>query len=457
MVSTDSTAVPLDPAQATADAFNHVIFPLIHTADIRDFGPNIYVKGEGVRVTDVNGNVFLDMMSSHTRANSLGYGNEEIARAVYDQLRTLHYIGTVGNLTGPTIELSKKIASLAPGRLSRIMFVSGGSEAVETALKIAKQYHVNAGRKPRAHKVISRWNAYHGATMGALAVTDWLSTRHISEPGVPGGSFIPGPMNYRNPFNMGEEEYAEFCANYLEKQIVHEGPDLVAAFIAEPVMQAHGVQIAPKSYFQRIREICDKYDVLWINDEVITGFGRTGNWFAIERMGVEPDIMTMAKAMTAGYMPMGAVITRPEIADALPIFRHVHTFSGHAGASAAALTVIAIKERDGLIEQSRSNGAYALDALKQALEPLPITGQVRGVGMWLAVDFTRDKSTREPFGDDTVQAVVRRMYKHGVVASAIGTAFELAPPLITSRADLDETVAVAERSIREIMAERHLG
>lgn len=451
-----SEPVTLDPTQATADAFNHIVFPLIHTADVRDFGPNIYVKGDGVRLTDVHGAEYIDMMSSHTRANTLGYGNEEIARAVYEQLKTLHYVGTVSNLAGPTIDLAKKIASLAPGRLSRILFVSGGSEAVESALKIAKQYHVNAGRKPRAYKVISRWNAYHGATMGALGATDWLNTRHVADPGVPGYSFIPGPMNYRNPFDMDDEQYADMCATYLERQIQHEGPELVSAFIAEPVMQANGVQVTPNAYFQRVREICDKYDVLWINDEVITCFGRTGNWFAIERMGVEPDIMTMAKAMTAGYMPMGGVITRPEIADTMPIFRHVHTFSGHAGAAAAANTVIAIKERDGLIEKSRENGAYALDALKQALEPLAIVGQARGVGMWLAVDFTKDKATKEPFTDDTVQTIVRKMYKYGVVASAIGTAFELAPPLITGRGDLDTTVEVAERAIREVMKERHL-
>lgn len=457
----DSNPLPaqtmLDPSQAIADAFAHIVFPLIHTADVRDFGPNIYVRGEGVRITDIHGNTYLDLMSSHTRANTLGYGNEEIARAVYEQLRALHYVGTVNNLTGPAIQLAKKIAELAPGRLSRIMFVSGGSEAVETAIKMAKQYHIHAGRKPRAYKIISRWNAYHGATMGALGATDWLNTRHIAEPGMPGYSLIPGPSNYRNPFNMDDEAYADFCAAYLERQIQHEGPDLVAAFIGEPVMQAHGVQIAPASYFQRVREICDRYDVLWINDEVITGFGRTGSWFAIERMGVEPDIMTMAKAMTAGYMPMGGVITRPEIADTLPIFRHVHTFSGHAAAAAAANAAIAIKERDGLIDRARENGAYALDALKQSLEPLPIVGQVRGIGMWLAVDFTRDKATRAAFEDDTVAAVVRRMYRYGVVASPIGTSFELAPPLITARADLDTAVVVAERAIREVMAERGLG
>ncbi|MER3437284.1 MAG: aspartate aminotransferase family protein, partial [Chloroflexota bacterium] len=269
--------------QHTADASSlieaahaHCIFPLIHQADIRDFGPSIYVKGEGITLTDLHGKTYLDMMSSHTRANSLGYGNEEIARAVYEQLRTLHYTGTVANVTEPAIRLASKLAELAPGRLSKVLFVSGGSEAVEAAIKLARQYHVATGRKPRAFKIISRWYAYHGATMGALSATDWLGTRHISEPGVPGFSLIPGPSCYRNPFGMDDEEYADFCATYLERQIEHEGPEYVAAFIAEPVMQANGVQIPPKRYLERVREICTKYDVLWINDEVITGFGRTG-------------------------------------------------------------------------------------------------------------------------------------------------------------------------------------
>jgi adenosylmethionine-8-amino-7-oxononanoate aminotransferase len=440
--------------QLIEDAWDHCIVPLVAVEEVREHGLAVYTRGEGATLTDVHGRTYLDMMSSHTRANTLGYGNEEIARAVYDQLRGLHYVGTVGNLAEPTIRLAKKLAELTPGRLQKCLFVSGGSEAVEAAIKLAKQYHVNAGTKPRAHKIISRWFAYHGATMGALAATDWLGTRHISEPGVPGYSLIPGPSNYRNPFGMEEEAYADFCATYLERQIEHEGPDYVAAFIAEPVMQAHGIQIPPASYWQRVREICDRYGVLLIVDEVITGFGRTGAWYAIERYGIEPDIMTMAKALTAGYVPMGAVITRAEIADALPIFRHVHTFSGHAAAAAAANTTIAIKERDGLIDRARDNGAYFLDALRRELEPLPTIGQVRGLGMWLAVDFARDKQTREPFEDDTVAAVVHRMREHGVLASPIGTAFEMAPPLIVTRAELDRAVEVAAVSIREIAGER---
>jgi putrescine aminotransferase len=454
MTTTSTAFPPADGAQLTAEAFDHLIFPLIPVADVKESGPRVYVEGEGVRLTDVNGKTYLDMMSSHTRANALGYGNEEIAAAVYEQLRNLHYVGTVSNLAEPTIQLATKVASLAPGDLERILFVSGGSEAVESAFKLAKQHQMASGNKPRAYKIISRWNAYHGATMGALGATDWLNIRHIAEPGAPGYSFIPGPMNYRNPFNMPEEQYNELCANYLEQQILHEGPDLVAAFIAETVMQGNGVQIAPPSYFQRIREICDKHGVLWIDDEVITGFGRTGNWFAIERAGVVPDIMTFAKALTAGYMPMGGVIAKAKIADALPIFRHVHTFSGHAGAAAAASAVIRIMERDRLVEKVHADGAWFLDGLKQELEPLSIVGQVRGVGFWLAVDFTSDKTTKAPFTDDTVKAVVARMADAGVIASAIGTSFEFAPPYTTSRSDLEHTVKIAAQAIREVSKKR---
>jgi adenosylmethionine-8-amino-7-oxononanoate aminotransferase len=438
-----------------ADALAHCVFPLAPMEDLRREGPTVYVRGDGLRLTDLGGREYLDMMSSHTRANSLGYGNAEIAAAVARQLEQLHFVGTVTNLAPPTIQLAAKIARLAPDGLSKVLFVNDGSEAVEAAIKIARQYHAHTG-KPRAHKIISRWNAYHGATMGALGATDWLDTRHVSEPGVPGYSLIPGPSRYRNPFGMEEEAYFTFCADYLERQIQHEGPDLVAAFIAEPVMQAHGVQAPTADYFARVREICDRYDVLLIVDEVITGFGRTGAWFASEHYGIVPDIMTMAKALTAGYMPMGAVISRPELIDALPVFRHVHTFCGHAGAAAAANTVIDIKERHDLIARARENGAYMLDALHEYLDPHPIVGQVRGIGMWLAVDFTADRATRAPFADDTVRAVVRRMYEHGVIASPIGTAFEMAPPLIATKAELDEAVRVAALSIDEIARERQL-
>ena len=314
----------------TKNALDHCIFPITPRDDIEKYGPMIMASGSGVHVVDIHGKTYLDMMSSSSRANSLGYGNEEIARAMYEQAKTLHYIGSGRNVTEPMVKLATRIAELAPGRLSKVMFVSGGSEAVETAFKIAKQYHQASGKKPSAYKIISRWNAFHGATMGALSATDWLPVRETIDPRVPGYSFVGNPMSYRNPLGMSVEDYEEFCANHLERQIQLENPELVAAFIGEPIMQANGAQVPSKTYWRRVREICTKYDVLMIVDEIITGFGRAGHWFVSEHFGIEPDIMTSAKALTAGYMPMGAVITRDEIADAMPIFRHVHTFSGHA-------------------------------------------------------------------------------------------------------------------------------
>jgi adenosylmethionine-8-amino-7-oxononanoate aminotransferase len=448
--------LPANISELNRAALDHCIFPLANMEDVRRNGPNIYVEGLGVELKDQSGRTYLDMMSSHTRANSLGYGREEIAKAIYDQLVRVHYVGTVDNFVEPAIRLAAKLAALTPGRLSSVMYVSGGSEAVETALKLAKQYQINSGRKPRAYKIISRWNAYHGSTMGALSVTEWLGTRHVSEPGVPGTTLIPAPTCYRNSLGMPDEEYADLCATFLEQQILHEGPELVAAFIAEPIMQAHGVQIPPANYFPRVRDICDRYGVLLIIDEVITGFGRTGAWFASEHFGIEPDIMTMAKAMTAGYFPMGAAIARTEIIEAMPVFRHVHTFSGHGGGVAAALANIAIYERDDIISRSRNNGRYFLERLQDALSSSPIVGDVRGIGMWLAVDFTVDKRTRAPFTDDTVQAVVRRMKDLGVLSSSIGNALEMAPPLISERDHLDIATKVTAQAIQDVAKARGL-
>ena len=437
-------------------ALAHCVFPLVPMAEVHRYGPKIYVRGEGVRLWDADGREYLDMMSSHTRANSLGYGNREIASAVGEQLATLHYVGTAANLAPPTIRLAGKIAQHAPGGLAKVLFVNDGSEAVEAAIKLAKQYHLN-GDKPRAHKVIARWNAYHGATMGAIGATDWLGTRGVSEPGVPGYTRVPGPSHYRNPFGMEDEAYFDLCATYLERQIEHEGPELVSAFIAEPVMQANGVQIAPPGYFQRVREICDRFGVLLIVDEVICGFGRTGAWFASEHVGAEPDLMTMAKALTAGYVPMGAVIARSKVVDAIPQFRHIHTFSGHAGAAAAGNATIAILEREQLVPRAFELGEWFREALREAVGSHPIVGDVRGIGMWHAVDFVADRATKAPFADDTVAEIVRRMYRRGVIASPIGTALEMAPPLISSRDELRQAVETTAAAIDEVAKERRLG
>jgi adenosylmethionine-8-amino-7-oxononanoate aminotransferase len=438
-------------------ADDHYIWPLISKQQLAEEGAMIFANGDGVTLTDVDGKSYIDVTSSWTRASSLGYGNERIARAVYDQLVRLHYAGTVAHVVDTTIELAAKLADVAPGRLDTTFFVSGsGSEANEAAFKLARFYHQARGIKPRAYKVIARRNGYHGGAGGAQAANDWLHTRQPSEPAVPPGvSHIPAPVSYRAPFGLEVEQWNRLAADYLEQQILHEGPELVAAFIAEPVMQANGAQPAPDGYFRRVREICDKYDVLLIADEVITGFGRTGEWFCMEHWGVEPDIMTMAKAMTAGYIALGGVMTRREIWDAMPGFAHVHTFNGHPAAAAAALATIDIKQREGLIPRAKETGAYLLESLRR-LEELPIVGQTRGLGMWVAVDLTSDKATKAGFEDDTVRAIAIRARELGVIVGVNGTAIEMAPALNISREDLDTAVATLERATREVARERNL-
>ena len=433
-------------------ALEHCIFPVTDRAQVLHDGPRMMTSGSGMTLYDQDGQPFLDMISGFTRANSLGYGNEEIARATYDQARMLHYAGTVDMVTEPMVKLAQRIAALAPGRLSRVFFSSGGSEAVESALKIATHYQHGSGRKPRAYKVIARWNAYHGATAGAMALTNHLSVGSSPDPRVPGVSHIPDPQCYRNAFGMDQGAYFDFCATYLEQQILHEGPELVAAFIGEPVMQANGAQVPPASYWRRVRDICTRYGVLMIMDEVICGFGRTGTWFAAEHFGAEPDIMTTAKALTAGYAPMGATVTTPAIADCIDHFRHVHTYSGHAASAATALAVIGIVERNGLIETAAANGVYFQNGLRAALADSPVVGEVRGLGHWQAIDFTADQSTKAVPPPGMVRAIVHAIRDRGVLVGYAGTAIEFAPALIATRDDIDRTIAVTAEAIAAVTA-----
>lgn len=434
-------------------ALEYCIFPIVDREHILRDGPKLMTSGSGMTLFDQDGKPYLDMISGFTRANSMGYGNEEIARATYEQARTLHYAGTVDMITEPMVKLAERIAELAPPGLSRVFFSSGGSEAVESALKLATHYQHGSGRKPHAYKVIARWNAYHGATAGAMALTNYLSVAQSPNPRVPGVSHIPDPQCYRNAFGMDQQAYFAFCADYLEQQILHEGPELVAAFIGEPVMQANGAQVPPASYWHRVRDICTRYGVLLIMDEVICGFGRTGKWFATEHFDIWPDIMTMAKAMTAGYVPMGAAVTTPAIADAIPHFRHVHTYSGHAAGAATALATIGIVTRDGLIEAALENGTYFHAGLSAALEGMPAVGEIRGVGHWHAIDFTTDPATKAPPDPSMTKAIVAEMRELGVLAGPAGTAIEFAPALIATRSDFDRTVEVAAKAIATVAAQ----
>jgi adenosylmethionine-8-amino-7-oxononanoate aminotransferase len=418
----------------------------------KELPPIIFTHGEGVRLTDVDGNTYIDLTSSITRASSLGYGQTSIVDAVREQLISLHYAGCTIYSADTPIRLAEVLSALTPGRLSTSVLVGSGTEANEVAFKLAKLLHQSQGRKPRAYKVISRWDAYHGSAGTPMAASDWLGVRRPVEPGVPGVSHIAAPTCFRCPLGLEYPDCGVRCADLLENQILHEGPELVSAFIAEPVMQANGVQTPPPEYFPRIKEICERYDVLFIADEVITGFGRTGEWFAVEHWDVEPDILTMAKGITGGYIPLGATIVRKDLWDALPGLPDVHTFSGHPAAAAAALAAITRYDEDGLIVRSRELGEELLGRLR-VLERLEIVGQVRGIGMWVAVDFVADAATRAPLPDPEIRRIVATARQEGVLIGLNGSAIELAPALNITREDLDEGLAKVVRAI-EGFAER---
>jgi adenosylmethionine-8-amino-7-oxononanoate aminotransferase len=430
---------------AERPATDNYIWPLVPKERIAAEGPMVLVEGRGSRVKDAAGRGYLDLSSGITRASSLGYGNEEIVVAVGDQLAKLHYAGTAEYQADVVFELAEKLAALTPGDLGPCYFAESGTAANEAAFKLARHYQQATG-KPRAYKVISRWNAYHGAIGTPMAVSDWLGVRLPADPGVPGVSFVPGPTCYRGPSGVGEPPETAYYLEALEQQIVHEGPELIAALIAEPVMQANGVQVPPADYFPAVREICDRHGIVFIADEVICGFGRTGEWFGIEHWGVQPDMITIAKALTAGYMPLGAAIVKQEIWDALDAFPDVHTFGGHAAAGAAAIAAIGIYEREGLIERAREVGEQLLGLLRP-LEKQEIVGEVRGLGMWACVDFTRDPRTRAPMSFDDVHGIVLRAREGGLIVTQNGGAIELAPRLDAPTEDLEEGVATLEAAI----------
>jgi putrescine aminotransferase len=434
-----------DTRDITALAHKHYIWPLLHRSDLAKEPPLVLTDGHGAHLIDVEGNDYIDLMSGLTRASTLGHDRADIAEAMQRQLIRLPYAGTAGQVADVTVTLAAKLAEITPGDLHAVAFSGSGSEANETAFKIAKACQ-QAGDKPRAYKVIARYNAYHGATGAAGSASDLLDVHNPAEPGIPGFSHIPAPMSYRSEFADEAVVSGPRYAEYLEREIIHQGPDLVSAFIAEPVMQAHGVQIPPEEYFPRIREICDKYGVLLIADEVITGFGRTGKWFASEHFGLQPDIMTMAKGITAGYAPMGATVITSALHERLARLADVHTFGGHAVSAAAASAAIDAYDREGLIDRSARLGSKLLERLR-AFTSYSIVGDVRGIGMWLAVEFTSDKKTKAPLDRWELSSIVMAARHSGILVSRNGNSIEMAPPLTIDEDEVFDAVDKFERAV----------
>jgi taurine-pyruvate aminotransferase len=411
-------------------------------------GITVIEKGEGVRLVDKEGKRYLDMEAGITRPVHVGYGRQEIAQAAYDQMCTLHYFTPGGYGNEPAMELADRLAEITPEAINRFTFECSGSEAVESAMKLAKHYHYFNGNKA-CFKIISRKGAYHGVNgYGVRALGTVMPMRQIMEPVAPGAVFVESPYCYRCPYGLDYPDCDLRCARDIERAIEFENPELISAFIGEPIMQGFGAYAPPLEYWPIVREICSKYGILLIIDEVICGFGRTGKMFGIEHFEIQPDLLTMAKGLTSGYVPLSAVGCADRVMAPIEDFFHLHTYGNHPVACAAGLKNIEIIKKENLVRNSREMGNYFLDGLK-TLEHHPIVGEVRGTGLWLGLDFTSDKKVRAPFPLQRLNNIIARARQLGVLFKTMGFALEFAPPLIITKEDIDEALEVLERCISE--------
>lgn len=410
--------------------------------------PPIMTRGEGVHVYDAQGKQYIDGLSG-LFVVQVGHGRKELAEVAAKQAETLAFFPVWSYATEPAVELAARLARYAPGDLNRVFFTTGGGEAVESAWKLAKHYFKLTG-KPAKHKVVSRAIAYHGTPQGALAITGLPDIKKPFEPLTPGGFRVPNTNFYRAPagYRNDEKAFGRYCADRIAEAIEFEGPDTVAAVFLEPVQNAGGCFPPPPGYFERVREICDEYDVLLVSDEVICAFGRIGSMFACEDFGYTPDIITCAKGMSSGYSPIGAMIASDRLFepfdDGKTSFPHGYTFGGHPVSAAVSLANLDIFEREGLNDHVKTNAPIFRSTLEKLLE-LPIVGDVRGEGFFYGIELVKDKETRETFNDDESERLLRgfltsALFEAGLYCRADDRGdpvVQLAPPLISGPAEFD--------------------
>ncbi len=415
--------------------------------DVRN-GVDVIVKGDGVRVFDQDGNRYLDLEAGGTRPVHVGYGRRELAQAGYDQMCRMAYFTPMGFANAPAMKLADRLAEITPPGIERFIFECDGSEAVETAMKLARHYHASRGEQGR-FKVVSRRGAYHGVNgIGVRALGIVMPMRQLMEPLAPGAVFVESPYCYRCPHHLSYPACDIACARELARIIEFEGPEQISLFIGEPIQQGFGAYKPPAEYWPLIREICDRYGILLVIDEVICGFGRTGRMFATEHFDVLPDMMTMAKGLTSGYVPLGAVGCADRVSQPIELFHHLHTYGNHPVSCAVAVRNLEILSAEKLVENSCSMGRYFLDGLK-TLAHHPSVGEVRGTGLWLAIDFTSDKKTRAPFPFNNLMRIISRAKQKGVLTKTMGMALEFAPPLIIKKEDIDEAIPILDAVITE--------
>jgi len=419
----------------------------------------IIVRGEGPYVWDDKGKRYLDGLAG-LFVVQVGHGREELAQAAAKQASELAFFPLWSYAHPKAIELAERLAHLAPGDLNRVFFTTGGGEAVESAWKVAKQYFKLSG-KPLKHKVISRNIAYHGTPQGALSITGIPAAKAMFEPLVPGAHKVPNTNFYRAPEHGDDlEAFGLWAANRIEEAIEFEGPETVAAVFLEPVQNSGGCFPPPAGYFARVREICDKHDVLLVSDEVICAFGRLGHYFGSDRYGYQPDIITCAKGMTSGYSPIGAMIATDRVIEPFlhgdATFAHGYTFGGHPVSAAVALANLDIFEREKLNEHVRET-APAFRATLEKLTDLPIVGDVRGDGFFYGIEMVKDKVTRETFDDEESERLLRgflskALFEAGLYCRADDRGdpvIQLSPPLICDQSHFDEM----EQILRSVLTE----
>ena len=416
-------------------------------------------RGEGAYVWDSHGKRYLDALSGLFVVQA-GHGRQELADAAGKQAAQLGYFPLWSYAHPAAIELAERLASYAPGDINRVFFTTGGSEAVESAWKLARQYFRVTGQ-PGRYKVLSREIAYHGTTMGALSITGVPAIKMPFEPLVPGSVRVPNTNFYRAPEHGDDlDRFGQWAADEIERAILREGPESVAAVYLEPVQNSGGCFPPPPGYFQRVREICDRHGVLMVSDEVICAFGRLGHWFGAQRYAYQPDIITVAKGMTSGYAPIGAMLVSDRLVEPFlsgtTSFLHGITFAGHPVSCAVALANLDIFEREDLLGHVRAN-EDAFRATLTKLTELPIVGEIRGDGYFYGIELVKDKATRTTFDDDESERLLRgflsgALYDAGLVCRADDRGdpvIQLAPPLICEQEQFDEI----EQILRAVLTE----
>jgi adenosylmethionine-8-amino-7-oxononanoate aminotransferase len=448
-----------DYEKLSGAARDHLWMHFTRLSSYRDNPVPMIVRGDGCYIWDSAGRRYLDGLSALFVVQT-GHGRQELADAAAKQASELAYFPLWSYAHPKAVELAERLASVTPGDLNRVFFTTGGSEAVESAWKLARSYFKHTG-KPMKTKVLSRSIAYHGTSMGALSITGIPALKQDFEPLVPSTFRVPNTNYYRRPDeSMSEEQFGVWAADRIAEAIEFEGPETVAAVFVEPVQNSGGCFPPPPGYFQRVREICDRYDVLMVSDDVICGFGRLGEYFGGQRYGYTPDIITVAKGLTSGYVPLGAMIASDRLAEPFlqghNWFAHGITYGGHPVGSAVALANLDIMERENLFAHVRANSDLFRSYLER-LTDLPIVGDVRGDGYFFGLELVKDKATKETFDDDESERLLRgflsgALFEAGLYCRADDRGdpvIQLAPPLIAGEAQFAEI----EQILRSVLTE----